>query len=456
MSFPAGGYADATAAIADGMLHYWPMDEESGVVVADAVGDLDGESITGGYAQTNSIQPGLFGNGRYCFEHISELGSKGIKITPASGEGTGELAAFSVSIWVNPEWVDGFYSYAGFGYPFSVGQVAFGCDNPGKLWLQYGAAGELYFESAGGVVSTGSWSLLALTYDGSTIRLYHNNVEIYSASTAATRLRHRYGWSALGALPDPNIYGVGYDALATIDDAGIWNRALSPTEISNIWNAGAGVPLVGAAGPATADFTIDADLDELGSEFTTFANWTVVVDPIVDQLYYACVVTGAADALPDLRLPISSWQATVQNGRADYVQAVVPAIMDLVDAIGARSNGEIVIYRGARSPDGSEREIEMARAPLEQFRIDRGSFRATGTLSGYAAITTNADPSTRTLTGLRSLSIDGSGVRARTDIDWLLRPGMMASVGEYAFEVSYINYYVGNNQAYMDVGERNG
>lgn len=456
MAFPAGGYADAAAALADGMLHYWPMDEASGTDVADAVGDLDGESITGGYPQTNSIQPGLFGNGRYCFEHISELGSNGIKITPSTGEGTGELAAFTVAIWVNPEWVDGFYSYAGFGYPFSAGQVAFGCDNPGKLWMQYGATGELYFESAGGVISTGAWSLLVVTYDGSTIKLYCNTTEVASESTAATRLRHRYGWSALGALPDPNVYGVGYDALATIDEAGIWSRALSPTEIAEIYNGGTGTVLVGAAGPATADFTIDADLDELDSEFTTFANWTSVVDPIVDQLYYSCVVTGVADSTDDLRLPISSWQATVQNGRADYVQAVVPAVVDLVDAINDRPNGEIVIYRGARSPDGSKREVEMARAPLGQFRIDRGPFRATGTLSGYAETSTNADPSTRALTGLRSLSIDSSGVRARTDIDWLLRPGMMASVGGYAFEVSYINYYVGNNQAYMDVGERNG
>jgi len=158
-----------------------------------------------------------------------------------------------------------------------------------------------------------------------------------------------------------------------------------------------------------------------------------------------------------VRAPISSWQATLQTGRSNYVQCVIPAVFPFVAAINSAT--EFVVYRSAQTPSGDSIEYEMTRAPIGEARFDQGPSRYTCTLSGYSpAFATDEDPDAvndRVLAKIRSVSSGSNGVRVRCSIDWLLRPGQRAFAGDIDFVVAYINYYVGSNDAYMDVGERN-
>jgi hypothetical protein len=159
-----------------------------------------------------------------------------------------------------------------------------------------------------------------------------------------------------------------------------------------------------------------------------------------------------------VRAPISSWQATLQTGRSNYVQVVIPAVLPLVDAINVAT--EFSVIRSAVLPDGSSIEYEMARAPTQVARFDRGPARYTCTMTGYSpGFATDEEPSSatdRTLPSVRSISTSSGGVRVRCGVDWLLRPGQRAIIPQGGnFIAAYINYYVGNNDAYMDVGERN-
>lgn len=184
------------------------------------------------------------------------------------------------------------------------------------------------------------------------------------------------------------------------------------------------------------------------------ADWVDQLDPLRTQVYYALVLTGAANGVSDVRLPMSSWQATNQRDRAVYLRAVVPAATDHLDEIDARSNGELVVYRGARYEDGTTDELEMLRVPLEQATVDRGPRRETASLSGYGAPSPSRSPGTqRTLAGVRTLST-GNGTRSRSDVDWLLRPGNTAVAEGELYEVDYINYYCTPTDEYMDVGTR--
>ena len=157
-----------------------------------------------------------------------------------------------------------------------------------------------------------------------------------------------------------------------------------------------------------------------------------------------------------VRVPISSWQATLQTDAACYVQCVVPAAAPWVATILAAT--AFVISRRARLADGSIIEYEMARSPLEVREPSQGPGSYTVVLSGYPdALTANDDPPTaqdRTLQGVRSAAGLPGGMRVRADIDWLLRPGMRALYGSTPILVDYINYYVPGNDQYMDVGER--
>lgn len=157
-----------------------------------------------------------------------------------------------------------------------------------------------------------------------------------------------------------------------------------------------------------------------------------------------------------VRVPISSWQATLQTGSSNYVQCVIPAVTPLVDSITAAT--EFVISRVADLPDDSEFVYEMARAPKSDARFDRGPTRHTCTLAGYStafAAQEEADAVTdRPLTKIRSVSTNSGGSRIRCAIDWLLRPGRRALLDGSPITASFINYYVGQNDSFMDVGER--
>lgn len=189
------------------------------------------------------------------------------------------------------------------------------------------------------------------------------------------------------------------------------------------------------------------------SRIVCILDFTGALDPDDQDRY---VMDLIVDEQP-LRLKISSWQATIQSGRANYVQAVIPAAGEWIDAIqGAQY---FVVSRRSKTIGGEWIEHEMARAPVEQWSLDQGPQRATATISGYTAVPldtgdTTAASYTRQLPGLRSLSLSPGGVRARCAIDWLLRPGHRAIAGAQNFVVSYINYYVNANDSYCDVGER--
>ena len=182
-----------------------------------------------------------------------------------------------------------------------------------------------------------------------------------------------------------------------------------------------------------------------------FVDWAADLDPITSRIYYALELDdGVLDAI---RPPISSWQATVQTGRASYAQAVIPAATQWIDAVTARAGGEFIVYRGVRYQNGDTQEAELARAPLNDVRVDRGPTNVTMTISGYATLAASGTLLNRTLKNVRSESISG-GFRVRADLDFFLRPGHQATSRGTVFTVSYINYYVTGGDEYMDVGER--
>ena len=158
-----------------------------------------------------------------------------------------------------------------------------------------------------------------------------------------------------------------------------------------------------------------------------------------------------------VRVPISSWQATLQTGASNYVQCVVPAVLPWAASINAAT--AFTIYRTAEIPGVAAIEYEMARAPLQTASYSQGNTNFTCTISGYStAFAEDEAPPTsydRTLTGVRSVTIGSGRTRVRCAIDWLLRPGQRAYYdGAASFVTAFINYYVPQgNDAYMDAGD---
>jgi hypothetical protein len=74
--------------------------------------------------------------------------------------------------------------------------------------------------------------------------------------------------------------------------------------------------------------------------------WTA--DPAQVQIIYQFVLTGSADGESDITIPISSCQMRRRDGEPTYMSVVVPGYDDYADEILARTNGDMVLYKGVK------------------------------------------------------------------------------------------------------------
>lgn len=149
-----------------------------------------------------------------------------------------------------------------------------------------------------------------------------------------------------------------------------------------------------------------------------------------------------------VRVPISSWQATLNAEDASFVQCVVPAADRWIDELD--DAGSFVIFRKTTLIDGRSIEVALAGAPLETLSFADG--RVTATLQGYLTDLLVGGSASPALAGILNVFVSDAGIRVRCAIDWQLKPGMICYYNGTPIVVEYINYYVTQGQAYMDVG----
>ena len=181
-------------------------------------------------------------------------------------------------------------------------------------------------------------------------------------------------------------------------------------------------------------------------------NFAAVADINAPQRY-----TLRISGTPEIRLPISSWQATVQRGRQSFVQAVVPAYAD--GALSGRVGSETFSIYAESTIGGSSVSTLLASAPLETVRINQSAFRSTAVLTGYSSAFFDAPDSASAPKALSDVqlitaTVNGS-TRIRCAIDWFVRPGQQVTANGYTLTVDYANFYATSaGLAYMDIGDR--
>jgi hypothetical protein len=129
-----------------------------------------------------------------------------------------------------------------------VNKGGFGSDSAGEnmnygIWMNENEKIEAGFELADGtdkfVVSSNSyndnkWHYATVTYDGSTVRLYIDGVQVGSLSSASGPDTGSTSSLRIGAnARSDNLYFIGQ-----IDEVRLWNKALSATEIQNQYKLG--------------------------------------------------------------------------------------------------------------------------------------------------------------------------------------------------------------------------
>jgi uncharacterized repeat protein (TIGR01451 family) len=221
-----------------GLIGDWPFDEGTGSVAYDQSGNSYNAALT-----NTTWTSGPLGSA------ASFNGSSSRAVTPNIPFGS----AFSASVWVNPASTTQ-TGWAGIAQSESGSAFYLGTDPSGAMYKfivnsGQGTTGSCAFDSViegcaqGGTIVSG-WHLLTATYDGATGILYIDGVAIandtFTTPTAVTvPLEIGASWSS-GVVWNGALYGLR-----------LYNRALTASEVSSLFNQAASLSFTKTADAAT-------------------------------------------------------------------------------------------------------------------------------------------------------------------------------------------------------------
>lgn len=274
-------WASWEAGLNTNLISYWAINESSGTNVEDLVGIYDGT------AQEADMlgNPGKLGNGgTFSAGAITDRIDMATYPRPTT--------ALTVSAWVN---------YTGLTNRNSV--IVGGDDqNAGNMEQTFGLwvnsigtkhlIGTIYVGGTSYTVDIGqavdinsSWFHAVMTYDGNNLSIYYNGVLMDSDASMSGDLDDGTG-IAFGADSDEKHYNPAYMFAGKIDEVGIWDRALTPIEISYITNNGDACGYVNCIIPAPTIVLNAPANDTTQTSPTVLFNSTIsIIAPTTVSLY---------------------------------------------------------------------------------------------------------------------------------------------------------------------------
>ena len=166
---------------------------------------------------------------------------------------------------------------------------------------------------------------------------------------------------------------------------------------------------------------------------------------------YLFTLTGSADGLSDVEIPISSFQTRMRSGEPTYLQLVIPGL-DFSDEISNRQNGNLRIDLAYVQNGVLLQREKIVWVDLETVRLDDGESSKSITLAGHK--TTTFIPKTLTLDTSIYRSVRGGKIThrlARPNI--YLRPGDTVNIGEDSFTVELVFYSISVDSQTMEITE---
>lgn len=205
-------------------LSYWKLDESSGDAI-DAVGGLTAVNTSVTYAAAK-INNGATYNGS-AFHTIADNAA----IKPASD--------ISISLWVN------ITSTSSYQMLLAKGENAgdtrsyeircFGTTTQLEVQMRAGGGSYIQFRTTT-AIGTGTWKHIVITRTGATNKIYINGVSDTLAANATQTTSIDYSTDALWF----GQRNAGLRFNGKLDEIGIWNVALTSTEVTDLYNGGSG------------------------------------------------------------------------------------------------------------------------------------------------------------------------------------------------------------------------
>jgi hypothetical protein len=216
-------------ALTTNIVAYWKLDESSG----NATDSVGSNTLT----NTNvTYTAGKINNG-------AVFNSTTDKFAPASVPVTGN-SAFTVSAWVYPT-----NTGSEQGFVFYWGNIS----SKASTYLKYNLSGgaKIGFGAFGAdltysvTLTTSTWYHLVYTYDQSNAILYINGSAVSTQGLSGLNVGTNTARVGISIDDDSSSVWKG-----SLDEIGIWSRALSSTEVTSLYNSGNGIQYPFAVGPA--------------------------------------------------------------------------------------------------------------------------------------------------------------------------------------------------------------
>lgn len=211
----------------NGLQAYYKFDENTGTTIHDATGNGNTGTLSAGGLWTN----GIIGSG------VNFVNSNSVHVDIPSFNNIINYSAITVQAWWNPTFVGGSDRLVTNSHTDSDNNGFQLMNNGGnQMFFMVGNGSMQVNSQANFVSSTGVWYHLLGTYDGANVIFYINGSgQTPAALTGNIALSLNDLW--ISGNPAYN----GDYAHGIIDEVAIWNRALTPLEVTLLYNGGAGL-----------------------------------------------------------------------------------------------------------------------------------------------------------------------------------------------------------------------
>jgi len=238
---------------------YYPFSNADGEVVVDVMPD-NYDSTTWGTATQSS--GGILGD-------TAEFDGNGY-FSPDDSYVLNNIfkgGDWTVSMWVYTESTN-----ARIPLSFSGGQYIYIQSN-GNINVEIGGS----LNSGSGVFETSQWNNITIVHNGASSKLFYNGTEVDSGTLSGVT----GNYVEFGVLAHAQ-YSFGW--LGKIDEVGIWNSALTDTEITEINNGGSPIaldvqcgseePILGCTDPMANNYNPSATENDGSCTYTTNTTYT--------------------------------------------------------------------------------------------------------------------------------------------------------------------------------------
>jgi len=206
------------------LVSYYKFDENTGTTVGDSVGSNTGtwDGSPSGQWTTGKINSGGYIDGN--LNHVTIPDSPSLDFT----------TAVSISCWIYKSDLAGNRDIISKRSAWGTTSIPFELTTDGTN-ISWRVIGNSTYPTLNASLVINTWYHIVATWDGTTQYIYVNGSSIGSTSRTGTITTNTTAVE-IGMLP-----GGGENFLGTIDEVGIWSRALTSTEVTTLYNSGAGL-----------------------------------------------------------------------------------------------------------------------------------------------------------------------------------------------------------------------